>query len=195
MSAIYFCMQIDSYNISYFLPTIIGEFGFDHLMSNLLTAPIYILAMIGVLLTGLNADRIGKHLLHVICWLLVGTVGFFLLAFSLEGDNLGLQYTAAGLATAAQHSIKPPFLAYTTISMKSSTSVAVATAAVIGVGNLAGYVGPQFMAYSKAELGTYSIGLYVGAGFMFLAVIGCVLLGFWNKDFSRDKKNYQELEG
>lgn len=55
-----FCQDILLYGFSTFLPTILGSLGYNSLMSNVLTVPVYIWAAIVFIAVAFCADRFGR---------------------------------------------------------------------------------------------------------------------------------------
>jgi hypothetical protein len=54
------------YSLSFFLPTIITSFGYSSdIISNLLTAPVYLVALICVVANSLHSDRTAERYYHI----------------------------------------------------------------------------------------------------------------------------------
>ena len=80
---------------STYLPTVITSFNFSVFVANALTAPVYILQCIFMVLLGWHSDRTGDRAYHGLlgaCWYLVG---FILLRALPDTSSRGVRYFAA----------------------------------------------------------------------------------------------------
>lgn len=72
-AVVQFCQDILLYGFSTFLPTILQSIGYDSLMSNVLTVPVYIWAAIVFVILAFMADRYSKFavvgVLFLLLWL------------------------------------------------------------------------------------------------------------------------------
>lgn len=67
-AATQFCQDILLYGFSTFLPTILQSIGYDSLMSNVLTVPVYMWAAIVFIAIAFCADRYSKF--SIVCFLI-----------------------------------------------------------------------------------------------------------------------------
>jgi len=77
-------------------------------------------------------------------------------AYSLQTDNIALQYIMIYLAAVCSYMVIPTALAWPLDWLSGSTAIAVAPAIVVGVGNIGGIVGPQLFGLSATLTGDYT---------------------------------------
>jgi len=97
-------------------------------------------------------------------------------AYSLQTDNLALQYAMILLAAVTSNMSLPPALAWPMDCLKGSTAIAVAPAIVVGVGNTGGILGPQLFGISMTYTGNYTWAAVGMAISCFLGVVFSTLL-------------------
>lgn len=71
---------VSSASVTNFFPSVVKTLGYSNIISLLLTAPPYVLAMITAFLNALHADKSGERFLHITIPLMVGMVSFILAA-------------------------------------------------------------------------------------------------------------------
>jgi nitrate/nitrite transporter NarK len=171
---------------------IIGSFGYSTLTSNLLSTPVYLIALIITILVSLYADRTPSTRWRFIFWpALIGAASFALQAVAMDIHSTGLQYFALILNTSLSWSMVAVILAILTTILqstiglsndapgadahnsrsRSSTAAATGTAFVVGFGNLGGFVGPKLLAVSIQNTGSYSNAMWALAALMALAAL------------------------
>jgi sugar phosphate permease len=64
LSFLYLNILITLYSLSFFLPAIIGQFGYSVLKSNLLSVPIYAFAGVVTIFVSMSSDRRNERFLH-----------------------------------------------------------------------------------------------------------------------------------
>eukprot|EP01112_Ceratiomyxa_fruticulosa_P009080 TRINITY_DN2368_c0_g1_i1.p1 TRINITY_DN2368_c0_g1~~TRINITY_DN2368_c0_g1_i1.p1 ORF type:complete len:454 (+),score=50.40 TRINITY_DN2368_c0_g1_i1:195-1556(+) len=189
---IYFLLCNCAYTLSFFLPAIISEFGFDTIVSNLITTPVYTAAIIFSLIIALNSDRTGLYPHHIAFCSCIGTASYILLAISMTKTSLAFQYTSVIFSTTSTFAMVSPILAWLTLGLKTSTSSATGTAFVVSVGNIGGYVGPQIMTFSNSKYGSYSHGIAIIGALNFLVFIGVIILGCWTRNDNNEDDELSE---
>ena len=140
---IYFFLNMSSYTVTFFLPTIVQtvfhvEKG-NTFKTGLITAIPYTFAIVTMLLVGRSSDRTGERKLHVAYSAFVSAIGFVIAA--LAGTNgyttlFGLTIAAIGI-----WSLIGPFWAMPTTVLQG-TAAAGGIAAINSFGNLGGFLGP-----------------------------------------------------
>jgi D-galactonate transporter len=169
LCAIFFGIEMGSYAVGFWQPTIIRQTGVtDAFKIGLLTAIPYTVALISLVLTGRHSDRTRERRWHIIVPSLVSAVGFLLC--TLAGSNtalamLGLVLAAAGVITAIAM-----FWALPT-SLLGGNAAAAGIAFVNCMGNLGGFFSPTVIGALKTRTGTLNSGLYLMAGCMIASAI------------------------
>jgi len=171
---IYFCIVMGLYGIGFWLPTIVSDMGIKgpfHI--GLVTAIPYAVAAVGMVLVGRSADRRGERRWHVAIPAALGALGLVLSVVAAKNLVLaltGLTAGALGILTAA-----PLFWSIPTSYLKG-TAAAAGIAIINSFGNLAGFVSPYLVGWTKDLTGSTAAGVYVLAAFVFSAAV-LVLVG------------------
>ena len=139
------------YSVSFYLPTIIGEMGFDDLVSNLLTAPIYAFSALSILLSARNSDRLHERAWHVVCLGIFACLGFLLLTLGTHFDAAPASLVGIAVANAAAQSNMPIILSWLSDAVHAPSRFAIASAFVVSCGNLGGIIGPQLYGLSVSR--------------------------------------------
>lgn len=174
MGTIYFGIEMGSYAIGFWLPTMIRQTGVkDAFDIGLRTVAPYSLALITMILVGRHSDKTRERRWHVAVPCIVAAVGFVLC--TVGGSNpflvgLGMNLAVAGVVTAV-----PMFWALPT-SFLGGTAAAAGIALVNCTGNLGGFFSPAIVGYLKTHTGTLNSGLYLISGCMLASALLIVTL-------------------
>jgi MFS family permease len=164
MAAIYFGIQMGSYAIGFWLPTMVRQTGVnDPFLIGLYTMVPYTLALIAMLLTGRHSDRTRERRWHLVVPCLVAATGFVLCTRG-SGNSIlaviGLNLAVVGVVTSI-----PMFWALPT-SFLGGAAAAAGIALVNCTGNLGGFVSPTLIGILKTHTGTLNSGLVLIAACM-----------------------------
>ncbi|MFM0322553.1 MFS transporter [Caballeronia glebae] len=172
MAAIYFCVVMGQYGLTFWLPTIVRRTGVaDPLWVGILTAIPYLCAIVALPLIGASADKRRERRLHLAIPMLVSAAGFATLPMlgSVGASIVCLSIAAAGiLASSSQFWSLPT-------AVLGGMSAAAGIAAVNCFANLAGFFSPAIVGWLNDLTGKSTAGLI----FISIAiVIGAVLVFF-----------------
>jgi D-galactonate transporter len=172
MAAIYFCVVLGQYGLTFWLPTIIRKAGVaDPLWVGVFTAIPYLCAIIALPLVGMSADRRRERRLHLAIPMLIAAAGFVILPAlgSVPASIVCLSVAAAGILSASSQFWSLP------TALLGGMSAAAGIAAVNCVANLAGFFSPaivgwlnDFTGKSTAGLIFISVAVTLGAALVFL---------------------------
>jgi MFS family permease len=169
MAAIYFCVVLGQYGLTFWLPTIIRKTGVaDPLWVGILTAVPYLCAIVALPLIGLSADRRRERRLHLAIPMLVAAIGFATLPMlgSVTAAIICLCIAAAGIMTSSSQ-----FWALPT-AVLGGMSAAAGIAAVNCVANLAGFFSPAIVGWLNDFTGKSTAGLiFISATVVFGALL------------------------
>jgi nitrate/nitrite transporter NarK len=169
MAAIYFGIEMGSYAIGFWLPTIIRETGVtDPFQIGLRTIAPYSLALIFMILTGRHADRTRERRWHLIVPCLIAAAGFVLCTQGASSALLaavGMNLAVVGVVTCI-----PTFWALPT-SFLGGAAAAAGIALVNCTGNLGGFFSPAIIGALKTHTGTLNSGLLLIAACMLVSAI------------------------
>lgn len=172
MAAIYFCVVLGQYGLTFWLPTIIRRTGVaDPLWVGVLTAIPYICAIIALPLLGSSADKRRERRLHLAIPMLVSAVGFAVLPML---GGVGSSILCVSIAAAGILASSSLFWALPT-AVLGGISAAAGIAAVNCVANLAGFFSPAIVGWLNDLTGKPTAGLVfissavvLGAAMVFL---------------------------
>ncbi|OAJ56014.1 MFS transporter [Paraburkholderia ginsengiterrae] len=171
MSFVYFTIAAGIYVISFWLPTMIRNYGVnDPVQIGILTAIPYIVGAVGMVLISKNSDKTGERRWHTALCMLGGGVG--LVAATFVPGNLTLALCALSLATTCILTTMPVFWTIPT-SYLSGTAAAGGVALINSIGLLGGFVSPSVIGWLKTVTGSLTYGLYT---FSTVLTVGAVVL-------------------
>ncbi|KAF7155929.1 hypothetical protein CNMCM6106_007841 [Aspergillus hiratsukae] len=156
-----FCQDILLYGFSTFLPTILKGIGYDSLMSNILTVPVYFWAAIVFVSVAWAADRFSRFALFLLITNVFGVVGYILL---LSVSNNAVKYFATYLIGIATYTGVGLNIAWLNVNVAPHYRRALEIGVQQTIGNLAGIVSGQIYRTSPYVLGnSFSLGALVVA--------------------------------
>jgi sugar phosphate permease len=169
MGAIYFGIEMGSYAIGFWLPTMIRLTGVtDTFQIGLRTIFPYSIALVFMILTGRHSDSTRERRWHIIVPCLIAAVGFGLCtrgAYSPTLAMIGMNLAVAGVVTSV-----PMFWALPT-SFLGVAAAAAGIALVNCTGNLGGFFSPLIIGFLKTHTGTLNSGLLLIAACMLASAI------------------------
>jgi D-galactonate transporter len=170
LSALYFCIAMGNYGISFWLPQLIRTMGVEDAGTvGVLSALPYCVGVVAMVLLGRSSDRGRERRWHLIGCATVGALG--LIAAGHYRTEVGLGMLAMCVATAGMISMSPIFWTLPTALLRG-TSAAAGIAVVNSIGNLGGFAGPYLIGLVRDATGQATIGLYVLAA---IAMLGAAL--------------------
>jgi len=172
MAAIYFCVVLGQYGLTFWLPTIIRKSGVaDPLWVGIFTAIPYLCAIIALPLVGASADRHRERRLHLAIPMLVAAAGFATLPML---GGVGASLVCVSVAAAGILASSSQFWSLPT-AVLGGMSAAAGIAAVNCFANLAGFFSPAIVGWlndltgkSTAGLIFISVAIVLGAALVFL---------------------------
>ena len=172
MAAIYFCVVLGQYGLTFWLPTIIRKSGVaDPLWVGIFTAIPYLCAIVALPLVGASADRHRERRLHLAIPMLVSAAGFAALPML---GGVGASLVCVSVAAAGILASSSQFWSLPT-ALLGGMSAAAGIAAVNCFANLAGFFSPAIVGWlndltgkSTAGLIFISVAVVIGAGLVFL---------------------------
>lgn len=166
---VYFCIYSGSNTVSYWMPTLIRDFGLSDLKTiGMVTSLPYLGAMVGMYLLGRSSDRHLERRWHLGLTMLVGAGSFALLGF-VQGNpmlSIGLMTLGAAAAMSALPlfwTIPPAFL--------STASAAGGIAVISSMGNLAGVISQAMVGAIKTATGNLYLAFDVIAAVLVLGTL------------------------
>ncbi|KAI9187623.1 hypothetical protein H9P43_002014 [Blastocladiella emersonii ATCC 22665] len=134
----YVLMVIPLYSFTFCFPTILSLLGYKDLNAQVMNAPLYFCAFLGVLASAWYSDKMRDRSIFALGALAVSFVGY--IGLTLFTDPL-LRYFSGFLCVWTYVAVGP-FLTWLANTNVGSTRAAAATAMVIGCGNIGGIIAP-----------------------------------------------------
>jgi len=156
------------YSISFFLPLIIKGLGLSNLAIGYVAALPSLCAAVGMITISRSSDRTGERFWHVLCPVTLGALGVLVAAFVL--DNVYIAMAAFCVAVMGLSSSLPVFWNLPTAWFGPATAAA-GIGAINTIGNMSGYLAPQFMGLLHDATGGYRVPLLVSAGLALTAPV------------------------
>lgn len=174
LSAVYFCVVMGQYAITFWLPTIIKNAGATTpLFNGMLTSLPFLTAMVAMLVFSFSADRTRERRWHLIIPMTVGAAALTIASFF--PHNLTVSIALLSIATAGMltstvmfWSLPPAFL--------GGVWAAAGIGAINSIGNVAGFVSPYVIGSLVSASGDLRLGLYAIAGSVILGAVLVLLV-------------------
>jgi ACS family tartrate transporter-like MFS transporter len=159
LAALYFCIVLAFYGVSFWLPQILQQLGTASSATvALISALPYVAAAVAMVLVGSHSDTTGERRWHVAGPALVGALGFVMAAT--VPTSLVLSLVALSVAAMGVWGALGPFWALPTAFL-TGRAAAGGVALVNSVGNIGGFVGPTLVGYVRDTTGGFAAGLWV----------------------------------
>jgi sugar phosphate permease len=180
LTVYYFCMNVTSYGLSMFMPTIIkAQSGVSDTWAAVLAGLPYAAGLAGMLVNGWHSDRSQERIGHVVVPLVCLSLGLFLAGWFHNAGPVAVLIMIFGVGT-FMYAQLPAFWPIPTIFMGSA-----AAASAIGfinmMGNLGGFVGPTLFS-EAARNEQYAQGLHRLAPFPLVSVAIILFIGYLRRD-------------
>lgn len=187
-----YMMDVGAGTITYFIPTLTANLGFEGNKAQFMTVPIYAVTLVVELLNSWSADHFNERGFHIAIPL---TVAGLMYALSIGVANTTAQYVFLCFGLAGTWGALPIILAWTpNIVGYPNEKRAVVQAFVNMVANLASIYG-SFL-WPATDAPRYKLGLGVTAGFCFAsaisALVGKVVFAKYPYVFDFDRWGTQE---
>ena len=156
LTIIFFFMIVGTVGPTYWMPLILKAQGLTGMQSGWVTAALYLVSSLAMIMWTLHIDRKGGHLLNLAIACVVAMLGLALsVAFKgLPSALIGLLLALTGVSAA-----RADFYSITTRFL-TGAAAAGAIAFIISVANLGGFAGPFLLGWLKEVTGTFTAGLY-----------------------------------
>lgn len=154
------CILYGVYSVGFFLPLIIKSLGLSNLTIGYVAALPSLCAAFGMILISRSSDRTGERFWHVLVPVTVGAFALLAAAFSL--GNIYMAMAAFCVGTLGLSSTLPVFWNLPTAYLGAATAAA-GIGAINTVGNMSGYLAPQFMGLLHDSSGGYFVPLLVAS--------------------------------
>ncbi|CAK4031172.1 MFS general substrate transporter [Lecanosticta acicola] len=175
---------VSAASVTNFFPTVVRTLGYSNMISLLLTAPPYVLAVFAAFANAIHADKTGERFLHISLPLLVGMASFILAAAT---TSLAPRYVAMMLMLPGIYSGYVIVLAWISNTIPRPPAKRAAALAAINAVSNASSIYASYM-YSGGP--RYIVAFSVNCGTLFLAILMAALLRIMLKPKEAFAKGY-----
>ncbi|KAH0551630.1 hypothetical protein GP486_007151 [Trichoglossum hirsutum] len=165
----YFGLVVPAYGYAYFAPTIIHEFGYTPIGTQLHSVPPWVGGFGSAMLVAALSDRLKHRYLFTLIPTCVAVTGFAILLSVHHRPKL--QYAALFLVTTGLYSALPVTLCWFTMNLGGHHRRAIGTAWQLGVGNMGGFVSTY--AFLARDAPAFRPGYAISIAFACLSAAVC----------------------
>ena len=156
LAAIYFCVVMGQYGITFWLPTIVRNSGVSNVVFvGLLSAIPYLCALIALPFIGMSSDRTKARRLHCALPMVVAAIALFALP---QTSGVGTALALLSFAAVGSIASSSQFWSLPTAFLGGMTAAA-GIATINCIANLAGFVSPSVVGWLNDFTGRQSAGL------------------------------------
>ncbi|KAL8662028.1 MAG: hypothetical protein Q9202_005082 [Teloschistes flavicans] len=175
-----------TYSVSYYLPTVLKEFGYTSSAAQVQTIPIYAAGLVVAFLTAWSSDRFRHRFGFVILGATVNAVGYMVL-LAQRHVRVKIRYMALYLVECGLWIGSPVEIVWITSNLGGHYKRALGSAIVVASGNMSGFIASNVFITNQAP--RYPVGYGVALGMtVFAATAATVLfLGLRRENKRRDR--------
>lgn len=169
---LFFPSTVGVYGLSFWLPTVIKQFGTSDFVTGWLTAIPYLFALLGIYLTSRWASHFKENWIPLSVIFLISAIG--IASSSLVASPV-LRLVCLSVAAFGLYSIAGVFWALPTRFVVGATA-AVGIAAINSFGNLGGFIGPYIVGLITKATGSTQTGMLFLAAVLLVGAIGTLVV-------------------
>lgn len=184
----FWACSIGTYGFTATVPSVIREMGYSSANAQLMTIPIYVVAMIATVIVAFWSDHVQQRTPFIIGGFAIGVAGFIAQLAIPHPRYSGVAYFFLFLVATGLYC---PFTCVVTLianNLAPSSKRAVGMALLISVGNLGGICGSNI--YFASQAPRYPTGFGASLGFCVAGMIGAWIL---RKAYQRENRKRDEL--
>jgi len=172
---IYLGVVNTGYSTSFFLPTILNQFGWAATTAQVRTIPIFIVATVVALTVAILTDRLKHRFAFTIIGVVVAVTGYAIL-LNQQHVSKGVRYFACFLITVGAYTTQPVAIAWLSNTMSGHYKRSVSVAIQIGFGNIGGIIASNV--FLTSEQPKFTTGYSVGMALIIMCGLGCTVFYF-----------------
>ncbi len=172
IAVIYFGVVAANYGLSFFLPTIVAQFGLSYLATGAVSAIPYFVGAIAMVVWGYSSDHFHERKAHLAIAIAIAVGGLAVAAVLHDPTAKMAALAVAGFGIFAN---LPVFWTLPTAFL-SGAAAAGGIAIINSIGNLAGFAGPYAVGAIKDATGSFAGGLFAIAFLAFVSFLVALVL-------------------
>lgn len=161
------------YATTFFMPTILNEFGWVARTAQVRTIPVYVVSAAGMLSAAWASDRLRHRYGFIILGTLIATIGYGIL-IGQTGLNRETKYAAVFLVCLGGYIATPIALAWNANNMSGHWKRAFGSGFQITLGNIAGIIGANI--FLAPEAPKYHTGYGTAFGMLWMGALAATVL-------------------
>ncbi|KAG0131183.1 major facilitator superfamily domain-containing protein [Tuber indicum] len=166
----YFGIVVPAYGYAYFAPTIIRQFGYSPIQTQLRSVPPWAVAFVFAMTIATISDSVRHRFLFTVFPLCISMAGFIILLT--VHNNIHVQYFALFLAAMGMYTAMPVVVCWFNTNLGGHHRRAVGTAWQIGFGNVGGVISTY--SFLSKDAPRFTKGYSIGLAFMCFSVLSCI---------------------
>ncbi|KAL4742864.1 major facilitator superfamily domain-containing protein [Aspergillus similis] len=168
----YFGIVNTGYAVSFFTPTILQQLGWTSIRAQVMSIPIYVVAMVVTLSTAWLSDRLAHRYAFTLAGVLIATIGYVML-LSQSSIPVGARYFALFAITGGGYLTQPILMGWLSNNMAGHYKQSIASAMQIGFGNCGGLVASNI--FFDSEKPGFRTGFGVSLGMTWICGVSCAV--------------------
>ncbi|KAI5990312.1 MFS general substrate transporter [Pisolithus orientalis] len=193
MCIVQISITVPLYGITYFLPTIINNFGYSTSTSQLLSAPPYILGVIVLLVVAYFSDKTQRRSPFIFASQVIAIVGFII---NITNVPNGVKYFGTYLCVAGPYTGGVGSIIWLANNLEGKCKRAVGMALMICIGNLGGAIASNIFRSQDAPRYLLGLGVEIMLLAMGMIAVPIIALTYRRMNARKDALRQQaEVEG
>ncbi|KAL8688123.1 MAG: hypothetical protein Q9218_005885 [Villophora microphyllina] len=162
-----------TYSISYYLPTVLKEFGYSASDAQVQTIPIYAAALVVAIFTAWTSDRLRHRFGFVILGAAINVIGYIVLLAQAK-TSVKVRYMALYLVECGLWIGSPVEIVWIASNLGGHYKRAIGSAIQVATGNMSGFIASNVFITSQAP--RYPVGYGVALGMTVVAAVAATVL-------------------
>ncbi|KAK6866361.1 major facilitator superfamily domain-containing protein [Apiospora arundinis] len=185
-SLVYMGIGVTGYATTFFMPTILLEFGWKAADAQVRTIPVYVVSAAGMLIVAWVSDKLQHRSGFILGGCGVSTIGYAMLLCQ-GGLNRDAKFAAVFLISLGGYVATPMALAWLANNLSGHWKRAFGSSTQVMLGNIAGIVASNI--FLQSESPRYPTGYGVALGMTWLGALATAALaaGLWLENRTRDR--------
>ncbi|KAI9241726.1 MAG: major facilitator superfamily domain-containing protein [Podila humilis] len=155
------------------IPSIVEGFNFDHVTTQIMTAPVYVVACLFTLAMAHSSDKRKERGYHATITILVSIAGYLLLVLT-RNASTAARYISLMICTSGNFAFTPVALSWPSANIGGHTKRGVALAMIISFAQIGSAIGGQL--YRDDDAPTYKRGHLMSVGCLAVDILLVLLM-------------------
>jgi len=169
----YIGITTTTYSGSLFTPTILRQLGWTAIKAQVMSIPIYAVALVCTLTCAFISDKLKHRYGFIVGGSLISTIGYIIL-LNMLSVTVGVRYFAIFLFLAGGFIVHPMIIIWLSNNVSGHYKSGVSSAMQLGFGNISGIIASNIYITSQAP--TFKLGFGLGLGLVWVNVFAATAL-------------------